>query len=224
MPKNNSGPSTASIRLHELLTPLNHIMGFTDLLLEELDRSSKAEMRGDIEKIKQAADRMFAVIQEDRAPHLEASPAATSPSSVTKPDGRLSEGFVLVVDDDANNRILIARNLKKRGYAVMEACDGVEALELIRKTPFDLVVCDIVMPRMDGVELLRHLQSEFGSRLPVMVISALDEMDTVEQCLDLDAVDFISKPFEPYILLAKVRAVIRRKRRREETQESRRSR
>lgn len=217
MPKSNNGPSAQSIRLHELLTPLNHIMGFTDLLLEELDRSSKEEMRGDIEKIKQAADRMLAVIQEDRSQHLEISPPAIVPSNAAKQEGLLSEGSVLVVDDDANNRILIARNLKKRGYAVMEACDGIEALDLVRKTPFDLIICDIVMPGMDGVELLKHLKAEFGDRLPVIVISALDQVDTVEQCLDLDAVDFISKPFEPYILLAKVRAIIRRKRSREQT-------
>ena len=209
MSKSNSGPSTQSIRLHEILTPLTHIIGFADLLLEELDKSSKEEIRGDVEKIKKAADQMLAVIQADRTPAAESEKVVTlQETAALKSDE--NQGNVLVVDDDANNRILIARNLRKRGYKVAEASDGMEALEILKTNSFDLILCDIVMPQMDGVALLKHLQSQFRD-IPVMVISALDEMDVVEQCMDLDAVDFITKPFEPYILLAKVRATIRRK-------------
>jgi adenylate cyclase len=214
------GPSSQSVRVHQLLTPLNHIMGFADLLLEEIDKSSKEEIRADVEKIRKAADQMLGVIQEDRIPiRGSASRVALSEDSKNR-EGNQAPGSVLVVDDDANNRILIARNLKKRGFEVREASDGLEALELIRKSTFDLVLCDIVMPGMDGIELLQHIHAEFGDQLPVMVISALDQMEMVEQCLDMEAVDFISKPFEPYILLAKVRANIRRKRRRESVAES----
>jgi CheY-like chemotaxis protein len=121
-----------------------------------------------------------------------------------------SRGSILVADDDENNRALIVRNLVRRGYQVTEARDGEQALQLVREHPFDLLLCDVVMPEMDGVELLRRVRSEVSQSLPVVVISALDQMDTVEKCLDLDATDFISKPFEPAVLLAKVRAIIRR--------------
>ena len=213
MSTNAKGPSSQSIRLHDLLTPLNHIVGFTDLLLEELDQSSKEDIRADVEKIRKAADRMLEAIQRDPVPYIEIpAPGNLHAEHVGEP----TSGSILVVDDDDNNRILVVRNLMKRGYEVAEAIDGVEALDQIRKNSFDLILCDIVMPRMDGVELLKHIQAEFADKLPVVVISAVDEMETVEQCLDLDAVDYITKPFEPYILLAKVRAILRRKRKRNE--------
>ena len=218
MSKIRGGPSDESIQLHELLTPLNHITGFTDLLLEELDRSSKDDIRADVVKIRNAADRMLDVIHHARTSHIEIA----MPTVVVedKKNHAASEGSVLVVDDDVNNRILIARNLRKRGFDVTDADDGVEALRLIDKKSFDVVLLDIVMPIMDGVDLLQRIHERFGDKLPVMIISALDDLEIVEKCLELDAVDFITKPYEPYILIAKVRAMIRRNRRRERTNPS----
>lgn len=216
MPGNDKPASRQSFLLHDLLTPLNHIVGFTDLILEELDKSSKEEIRADVEKVKAASNRMLAIVQGRVAAKVEATVPAILEAHDPTPSRADAEGSLLVVDDDPNNRMLVVRNLKKRGYQVAEATDGLEALELVHQSSFDLILCDLVMPRMDGVEFLRRIQAEFGDSLPVMVISALDQMETVEECLDLDAVDFISKPFEPYMLLAKVRAIIRRKRRRDE--------
>ncbi len=108
---------------------------------------------------------------------------------------------ILVVDDNRLNRLKLARALKQQGHAVSEAEDGREALEMLRSHPFDLVLLDILMPEVDGFQVLREMKDDTDLRdIPVIVISGLEDMESVNKCLEMGADDFLNKPVEPAVL------------------------
>jgi len=112
---------------------------------------------------------------------------------------------ILVVDDNAINRDLLSRCLERQGHTVQAAHNGRKALEMIATRAFDLVLLDIAMPEMTGYEVLQHLKnSETWRDLPVIMISALDEMDSVVRCIELGAEDYLPKPFNPVLLRNRV--------------------
>ena len=120
---------------------------------------------------------------------------------------------ILVVDDNQLNRDLLTRPLRATGYAVSEAKDGEQALAMIRSEPFDLILLDLVMPRMTGRELLQILKGDEHLRhLPVVVLSTVNELDTIADCIRLGADDYLPRPFNPTILNARIRACLDRKR------------
>jgi two-component system KDP operon response regulator KdpE len=115
---------------------------------------------------------------------------------------------ILIVDDELSILKYLRANLEAEGYKVLMAMDGVQALQTIEAEMPDLVVLDIMMPDMDGLEVCRRLRE--WSQLPIIVLSArADEKDKV-QCLDLGADDYITKPFGKGEFIARVRAVLRR--------------
>jgi sigma-B regulation protein RsbU (phosphoserine phosphatase) len=120
---------------------------------------------------------------------------------------------ILVVDDVEDNRHLLTRRLNREGYRdIASAADGEEALALIAETAFDLVLLDVMMPKCDGYQVLERLKA--GGQLhelPVIVISALNEMDSVVRCIQLGAIDYLPKPFNPTLLRARVRATLEQK-------------
>jgi len=119
---------------------------------------------------------------------------------------------VLVVDDNEMNRDLLARRLQREGHQVELAVDGVDALARLNGGAFDLVLLDIMMPGMDGYQVLAHLKADEALRhVPVMLISALDDTDSVVKGLSLGADDYLPKPFNPHILRARVNASLARK-------------
>ena len=120
---------------------------------------------------------------------------------------------LLVVDDNASNRILLSRYLKLQGHTCVLANDGVQALELLQNQSFDLVLLDIEMPNMDGYQLLEQLKATASLRdIPVIMISALDELDSVVRCIELGAEDYLAKPFNPILLKARLNASLEKKR------------
>jgi sigma-B regulation protein RsbU (phosphoserine phosphatase) len=129
---------------------------------------------------------------------------------------------LLVVDDNADNRDLLSRRLARFGYTnVATATNGREALLQLRAKPFDLVLLDIMMPDMNGYEVLEHLKASNELHdLPVIMISALDEIASVVKCIELGAVDYLPKPFNPTLLRARVDASLEKKRLRDETRSS----
>ena len=115
---------------------------------------------------------------------------------------------ILVVEDDRSMRLLTAARLSDR-YHVSCACDGLEALEIIHQGGIDLVVADIMMPRMDGFELLRTLRSE-GSTIPFMLLTAKETLDAKQQGFMLGTDDYMTKPFSSDELLWRISALLRR--------------
>jgi phosphoserine phosphatase RsbU/P len=131
----------------------------------------------------------------------------------------VSEAKLLVVDDVADNRELLIRRLNRLGiHRIDQAADGLHALDAIGKRSYDLVLLDIMMPGLDGFGVLEALRkSGVGQDLPVVVISAMNEMDAVVRCVELGAEDFLFKPFNPTLLRARVIASLEKKQLRDRT-------
>jgi serine phosphatase RsbU (regulator of sigma subunit) len=122
-------------------------------------------------------------------------------------------GRILVVDDVEINRDLLSRRLKQQGHDVAIAENGKKALERIRAESFDLVLLDIMMPEMDGYQVLGEIQADPALKhLPVIMISAVTEMESVVKCIEMGATDYLPKPFNPVLLKARVGATLEKKR------------
>jgi adenylate cyclase len=120
---------------------------------------------------------------------------------------------VLVVDDDPINRSLLSMSLRNEGHDVLEAVDGTDALAVLGQSVIDLVLTDIEMPEMDGFGLLRHRADDDGLRaIPFIVLSGLDDMGSIVECVKLGAEDYLHKPFDPVLLHARVGACLDKKR------------
>lgn len=124
-----------------------------------------------------------------------------------------AEAALLVVDDNEDNRYTLTRRLSREGYTnLTTAANGREALGLLQGKPIDLVLLDIMMPDMNGYEVLEHLKADPQLRhIPVIMISAVDEVESVIRCIELGAEDYLSKPFNPTLLRARVGASLERK-------------
>jgi PAS domain S-box-containing protein len=120
---------------------------------------------------------------------------------------------ILVVDDSATNRELVSRQLQRQGYEVLVATNGQEALQCLEDPPVDLILLDILMPEMNGYQVLMHLRQRHArQRIPVIMMSSLDEIDNVVQCIELGAEDYVAKPFNPVLLNRKISACLERDR------------
>ncbi len=122
------------------------------------------------------------------------------------------QAHVLVVDDVEDNREVLARRIQRLGHSVVEATNGREALEQMRIDAFDLVLLDIMMPEMNGFQVLDHIRGDPRWRhIPVVVVSALDDMDSIAKCIELGAEDYLLKPFNAVLLNARVGACLEKK-------------
>lgn len=130
------------------------------------------------------------------------------------------KGHLLVVDDNKVNRLLLGRGLEQQGHSVAFAENGLQALELLRTQSFDLLLLDVLMPEMDGYQVLEQLTSEQSWKdIPVIMTSALDEMDSVVKCIEMGAEDYLHKPINPILLRARVNASLEKKRLRDQQRE-----
>jgi adenylate cyclase len=122
-------------------------------------------------------------------------------------------GSILVVDDNRMNRLMLARGLEPQGHRVSFAEHGRQALEMLQNHDFDLILLDIEMPEMNGYEVLEQLHaSPYWRDIPVIMISAVDEIDSVVKCIEMGAADYLNKPFNPVLLKARVNASLEKKR------------
>src|SRR6202008_1071575 len=125
--------------------------------------------------------------------------------NATTPARHAATGNILVGDDHAANREMLGRRLPREGHRVQAVASGPEALALLRRQPIDVVLLDVLMPEMSGYEVLQRLHAEEPLReIPVLMISALDEMDSVVRCIELGAEDYLPKPFDPVLLRARI--------------------
>ena len=267
---------------HDLLTPINHMCGYSEILGEEFEDTGNAAARRQAAAVCTAAKQLQALVDrffptgrmpspqalealradavvplqaialataaisggppvsrqagedagrvamaverfrellEDRQgaavlPHLHSS-ARLSPAT-----GPLESGHILVVDDNDVSRDLLCRKLEREGYRVSSAGDGAAAIEMVGQAQFDLVLLDVLMPGIDGIEVLRRWRADGRlATLPVIVTSALDEVQSAVRCIELGAEDYLTKPFDPVLLKARISNCIEKRRRRESGKE-----
>jgi adenylate cyclase len=119
---------------------------------------------------------------------------------------------VLVVDDIRVGRKVLEKLMRMQGYQVSAAEDGVQALELIRSQPFDLILLDILMPRMDGYQVLEKIKTDPKlNHIPVIMISSVDETAPIIRCIELGADDYVTKPYNRILLKARIKQYVEKK-------------
>ncbi len=130
---------------------------------------------------------------------------------------KTNEGHILVVDDNRMNRDLISRRLLNQGYQVSCATNGKQGITMLEAEEFDLVLLDIMMPELNGYQVLKYIKADEGlQNIPVIMISALDEIDSVVRCIEMGAEDYLTKPFNPILLKARIGACLEKKRLRDQ--------
>jgi adenylate cyclase len=180
---------------------------------------------GDLDRLVIATGKLSALVEGLDRPSDPATEQAGTPN-VKETLGRLSsgsanaalaEGRLLIVDDNAMNRDLLSRQLAREGYTVMTSSSGQDALEKLSLDDYDLVLLDVVMPQMDGLQVLDRINSDARlSDVPVIMLSALDEIAGVARCLARGAADYLTKPVDPVLLRARVRSTLHIRRLRED--------
>ena len=132
----------------------------------------------------------------------------------------VAPGTILLVDDNRMNRLLLGRGLEQQGHTVDFAEHGREALDLLRERRFDVLLLDVLMPELDGYGVLEELKSDLQLRdIPVIMTSALDELDSVVKCVEMGAEDYLTKPINPVLLNARINASLEKKRLRDQQRE-----
>ncbi len=221
---------------HELRTPLNAVLGYSEMLLEDVRDRGQTGVIADLERVHTAGQQFLAQVDEvvrlwgmqvaeggdsllALAPAVDTALVETAVRaipSLAEEDGGASgaiQGSVLVVDDSETNRDLLARTLQRQGHSVALAETGQQALVMLAEQAPDLVLLDIMMPGMSGYEVLQRLKSHPSWRyIPVIMISALGEMDSIVRCIELGAEDYLPKPFNPVLLRARTQASLEKKR------------
>jgi len=219
----------AAIR-HALRTPLGTVTGYADLLIEQAQDQGLSAVIPDLRRISAAGKDLVDLIETivtfspgGQAPAglvapaaaqmirstVEAIPALAAPGAEAHGQPR---GTLLLVDDDATNRDLLSRQLARRGHQVVTAENGTQALALLHQHPFDLVLLDVIMPELSGYEVLQRLKGDPALRyVPVIMVSALDELDSVVRCVEAGAEDYLPKPFNNVLLEARVSAALEKK-------------
>jgi adenylate cyclase len=194
------------------------------------------ETAGNIEKIQAALHALEKQIEAMAGWHNAPEPAtfmhsakerwdhATAAAQETKENASAEKlrGVILIVDDHRENRDLLRQRLDREGFATEVAVDGLEALDRLEKTRIDLVLLDVLMPGMDGIEVLRRIKTSDSLKvIPVIMLSSLDEIKRVVQCIEGGAEDYLSKPFNPVLLRARINVALERKRLRDEEEHQR---
>ncbi len=227
-------PQTIGAELDfELRTPLNAIIGYTEMLLEDVEGQGCEDFIPDLQKIHAAAKCFLALITGSKigtsetdvdlktAPMsrvIQDTVAAVNPPMETGADSvPAGWGYLLIVDDNEMNRDTLSRHVERQGHTVGVAEDGRQALEMVKTQSFDLVLLDVMMPEMDGYQVLQCLKSDEAWRdIPVIMISALDEIESVVRCIEMGAEDYLPKPFDPVLLRARIGACLEKKRLRDQ--------
>jgi len=198
----------------ELAEPLRAVIADTTDLKLRAARAGAPAAEQDLDRVAAAADALRAVIAHGvSAPSANA--LAHSAVGVPAPaaNEHLAAGVILVVDDNAENREIIERRLRREGHRVLLAAGGREALDILRAQRVDLVLLDVMMPDLDGYQVLQQLKTDVTLRdLPVLMISAVDELESVVRCVELGAEDYLPKPFDAVLLRARIGACLEKKR------------
>jgi CheY-like chemotaxis protein len=219
---------------HDLFNALNPVINYCEMWLEDAAEQFLEGFQTDLQRIHGHGKRCMALLDKvlgyrqqdlpaaeepaELAPRVEADPLFAWEQSVDKA-AAIEPGYCLVVDDNPTNRDILCRLLLRQGHRVATAVNGREALEMVQAEPFDLVLLDIMMPELNGFQVLDRLKDDDRLRdVPVIMISALDQDDAVLRCIAMGAEDYLPKPFNPLLLKARIGACLEKKRFRDKEQ------
>ena len=221
---------------HDLRTPINAIKGYGEMLREDAADGGADALVADLDKLlgeatllldridglvtfsgsdAPSSDGTGAAATETGAPAkmVESLLKAVRPIAEKEADrAAIQPSRILVVDDNASNRDLLSRRLQRQGHTVLQAEDGTIALAMVEKEALDLVLLDLMMPGISGYDVLALLKSDPRFReIPVIMISALTELDSIVRCIEAGADDYLAKPFDPVLLRARVGSSLEKK-------------
>jgi DNA-binding response OmpR family regulator len=212
---------------HSLHSPLTSVQGLAYLLIEEHQGTPICD---DARRIDAAAVQLTRVsdsLEDMYRLRLDRSSDGSLPGPSTPPlESELPEepadrsgarhGSILVIDDEESNRDLLTRRLTHQGHLVMTADSGEAGLAVAARGDVDLILLDVLMAGLSGYEVLSKLKADATLReIPVLMISALDQTASVTRCIALGADDYLTKPFDPLVLRARVSSCLRKKRARD---------
>ncbi|MBI5367129.1 MAG: response regulator [Planctomycetes bacterium] len=223
---------------HAMRTPINTILGYCEMLAEEDTAPPSETFIRDLAEVATATRQLLALIEDilrlanpERAaltagPALPGASAAMQEavkglvSAIRLPPGAAAAprptGALLLADDNPVDRELLVRRLKREGHTVATAVDGMQALEAIRKSRPELVLLDVLMPELNGFQVLDQLKADPALRsIPVIMLSSWDEAESVARCLEVGAEDYLPKPVNSTVLLARIAGCLERKRERD---------
>ena len=224
-------PEEYSELRHNLRTPLNAIIGYSEILMEDYEDDLEESTLEDFQQIINLARETETAIEnfvdyirgesidpnnDNSSNQLESAEALFKSLgdieySITLGD-EIKESDILIVDDNVTNCEVLQRRLSMQGLSCRTAYDGNTAItEVFKKTP-DLILLDVILPDINGLELLKSFRKEHNSEsLPVIMVSAFNDVDSISKCIQLGAQDYLPKPINGTILLAKVVAALERK-------------
>ena len=224
-------PEEYSELRHNLRTPLNAIIGYSEILMEDYEDDLEESTLEDFQQIINLARETETAIEnfvdyirgeaidpknDNSSNQLESAEALFKSLgdieySITLGD-EIKESDILIVDDNVTNCEVLQRRLSMQGLTCRTAYDGNTAIaEVFKKTP-DLILLDVILPDINGLELLKTFRKEHNSEsLPVIMVSAFNDVDSISKCIQLGAQDYLPKPINGTILLAKVVAALERK-------------
>jgi adenylate cyclase len=225
--KIEAGPADLSALERRLCEHTSEIIAATESLARDPHSVENGVLKSDLSRIAAAGRRIeelartsFATLSEtalrDEVARTRSGPDLVefeAPAEAQSP----KEGTILVVDDQEENRELLCRRLSRLGYSVQLADSGQHALESIAANPADLILLDILMPGLDGIEVLHRLKADPRTQhIPVIMLSSADQIDTVVRCIHLGADDFLPKPFNATLLMARIQSSLSKKRLRDQ--------
>jgi class 3 adenylate cyclase len=228
-PGESAGGTMQERLRHDLRNPLSALKGYGEMLLEDVETTGCEALRADLEKLLTESARLLADLDvivnfsagapEPAAGENDATSAMVAnllqTVRVLEPTEAWQQesGRILVVDDNVSNRELLIRQLSRHGHKPLEAESGRKALQILAVEEIDLVLLDLMMPDMNGLEVLAQLKADDRlHNIPVVMISGLKESDSVIRCIEAGAVDYLPKPFNPVLLRARINACLAGKR------------
>ena len=227
----------ARVLNHDLRSLLTVILGYGDDLRRVADRYFLDDFLPEFDQLRGLGHRILSLV-DSTVSQLRSSDRGELVDDLQRylercacPGGRgqaevrpaAEPGRIVVAEDDDRIRELLCEYLRSLGHEVVAARDGLEALEIIRSGPFDLLLTDIEMPRANGLQVLDQIAADPNLRgLPVIVISGHGELEAIAHCITTGAEDYLPKPFNRVILNARVNASLEKKRLRERTEQQRR--